>query len=262
MEFLYNNLAPLLASAEGKGCEEHGIGWNIFVYSGLVVVVALLFATVAKKGLTPKTFISLPAKLAEHLYLFLRNMATNVIGDHGVKYVPFLLALWLFIFVANVLGLVLQFTPTADWSLNLSLAFITVAYVQYEGARTNGILGHLRHFAGPKLPLSMIYISVLLFVVEIVSEMMKLGSLSIRLFGNIEGGHIVKESLDGMMHFGAVTIPLGGLLLPIKLFTCVIQAYVFTILTCVYLNAVTHHEEDHDDHHADESHSEPALSHS
>lgn len=244
MEFLPNQFAPFLVSAAGgaKG-EAHGIGWWIFAYSGLVVLIVIGFCALTKRGFRPRTFLGLPAKLAEHLYLFLEGMARSVIGEHGRKYVPFLLSLWLFIFVANVLGLVFQFTPTADWSLNLSLAVATIIYVQYEGIRANGFFGHLRHFAGPKLPLNMFYISILLFVVEIVSEAMKLVSLSIRLYGNIEGGHIVKDSLDGMISF----LPLGGVLLPIKFFTCVIQAYVFVVLACVYLNAVTHHEEEHEE---------------
>jgi F-type H+-transporting ATPase subunit a len=234
---------PVLASKS----EAPDIGWGIFAYSAVVVLVVLVFATLARRGITKRLFVGWPARLAEHLFKFLEGMTVNVIGHHGRKYVPFLLSLWLFIFVSNVMGLVLQFSPSANLSLNLSMAVITVFYVQYEGIRTNGLFGHLKHFAGPKLYGIMILISVLIFFVEIVSELMKMVSLSLRLYGNIDGGHIVVNSLNSIVP----AIPFGGLLLPIKLFTCVIQAYVFVMLTCVYLALVTSH--DHGDDHASEA---------
>lgn len=234
----------LLAEAEGV---PH-TGWNIFWFSGLVIVFIFGYAFVAKKGFTGHVFPTWPARLAEHLYLFLEGMALNVIGPHGRKYGPLLMALWSFIFFSNVASLILPHAPSADWSLNVGLAIITVFYVQYEGIKANGLIGHLKHFAGPKQVGAMVAISVILFPIEIISECMKMFSLSIRLFGNIEGGHIVVSSLNDMVNIGGHTIPFGGLLLPIKFFTCIIQAYVFCILTCAYLGMVTHHEGDDDVH--------------
>src|ERR1035437_8547066 len=98
-----------LPAVESK---EPVIGWGIFCYSALVVVLVL--AALARRGITKRLFVGLPARLAEHLFHFIEGMAVNVIGPNGRKYVPYLLSLWLFIFVANVMGLVLQFTPTAD----------------------------------------------------------------------------------------------------------------------------------------------------
>jgi len=242
------SLLPMLAEVE-----EAEIGWNIFVYSGLLIAIVLVFATLARKGITSRTFIGLPARLAEHLLLFLEGMAVNVIGPHGKKYVSLLVALWLYIFTGNVMGLIFNFTPTAEWSLNLSLALITVAYVQYEGIKVNGVFGHIKHFAGPKLGGAMVLVSGLIFMVEIVSECMKLVSLSLRLYGNIHGGHIVVSSLNNI----APGIPFGGLLLPIKFFTCIIQAFVFTILTCTYLSIVTSHEHDEEHYDVEDMHKGP-----
>lgn len=253
MNYLLPSLLPTLAA------EDQEIGWNIFFYSGLVILIVLGFTFLARRGLTARTFIGLPARLAEHLVLFLEGMAVNVIGPHGKKYVALLCALWLYIFTANVMGLVFNFTPTAEWSLNLSLAVITVLYVQYEGIRANGVFGHIKHFAGPKLGGAMVLVSGLIFMVEIVSECMKLVSLSLRLYGNIHGGHIVVSSLNNILP----GIPFGGLLLPIKFFTCIIQAFVFVILTCTYLSLVTAHghEEEHYDvenmHSSDNGHLVP-----
>jgi F-type H+-transporting ATPase subunit a len=227
--------------------EEVEIGWNIFWYTGFLILVVAGFTFLARRGITPRTFVGLPARLAEHLILFLEGMAINVIGAHGKKYVPFLCALWLYIFTGNVMGLIFNFTPTAEWSLNISLAVITVVYVQYEGIKVNGLWGHIKHFSGPKLGGAMVVVSGLIFMVEIVSECMKLVSLSLRLYGNIHGGHIVVSSLNSIVP----AIPFGGLLLPIKFFTCIIQAFVFVILTCTYLSIVTSHEHE-DDHHGED----------
>jgi F-type H+-transporting ATPase subunit a len=247
MDLLQQSNLPLAAVSEGKE-----IGWYIFFYSGLTIALVLLFAALAKKGLKSRVYTYLPTRLAEHLYLFLEGMTVNVIGPQGKKYVPFLLALWTFIFVGNVMGLLLAATPTADWSLNIAMAIITVVYVQYEGIKQNGVWGHIKHFSGPKLGGAMIIVSGLIFVVEIVSECMKLVSLSLRLYGNIEGGHIVRTSLDSII----AGIPIGGVLLPIKFFTCIIQAFVWSILTCTYLSIATAHghDEEHEESHADHGH--------
>jgi len=220
---------------------EVNLGYLIFFYSALTMLVVFGFAYLAKKGIRKDgVWRGLPALLAEHVYLFLDNMATGMMGPRGRKYVPFLLALWYFIFIGNLFSLVFNQSPTADWSLNISMAVITMVYVQYEGIKANGVGGHLLHFSGPKLTGVLVLISVFLFMIEIVSELMKLFSLSIRLFGNIHGGHILISSLNGIVPVAPI---LGGLLLPIKLFTCVIQAFVWVLLTAVYLSLVTSHEE-------------------
>ena len=250
MDLLQHINLPLAEAAEKE------IGWNIFFYSGLVIAIVLAFATLARKDYKSRVFTYLPSRLAEHVYLFLEGMTVTVIGPQGKKYVPFLLALWTFIFTGNIMGLLLQATPTADWSLNIGMAIITVVYIQYEGIKTNGLVGHIKHFSGPKLGGAMIIVSGLIFVVEIVSECMKLVSLSLRLYGNIEGGHIVRTSLDSII----AGIPLGGVLLPIKLFTCLIQAFVWSILTCTYLSIATAHghDDEHEGEHGDHGH-QPAL---
>ena len=85
---------------------------------------------------------------------------------------------------------------------------------------------------------------MLLFGIEIVSELMKNVSLSLRLFGNIDGGHQAVETLNGLT--SAYLVPLGTFLMPIKLLTVVVQALIFCLLTCVYLGMVTSHA--HEEH--------------
>jgi F-type H+-transporting ATPase subunit a len=245
------------SAAEGEGLAP----WGIFAYSGIVigVILALIFA--ARAGMKGRVFRNPVTLMAEQAYLFAENLCVSVIGEHGRKYTPLILGLWLLIFVANVVGLLLPHTPTADWSLNLGLALVVLGYVQWEGMSyhyaalrakgrdpvTAGVLSffmHVRHFAGPNLGnlLMMIFITPLIFAIELISEMIKILSLSVRLYGNINAGHVAKHTLDDMA-WG-----LGALILPLEFLVCIIQAFVFVLLTCVYLALTLHHEHDEHEH--------------
>lgn len=253
--------APLLASSETGAAAEGGhhepTFFGLFAYIALVLLIIFVILTVAKKGLNTRFFQNKWTQRLEQLYLFLENMCVGIIGPHGFKYMPMIMTFWLVIFVSNVVALFMPTAPTAILSFNLGMALISIGYVQYEGMRANGVLGHFKHFAGPKLPLFMIPITLMILVIELVSEVMKNVSLSLRLFGNIHGGH---EAVTAMNHLGeSVYIPLGAFLLPIKVLTCLVQALIFTLLTCVYLSLVTSH--DHGDEHHDEAHAHGEVAH-
>lgn len=230
------------AKAEGGGHEGPSFG-GLFIYFALVLLVIFFLITKAKNGWTKRVFQGFVANCSEQLYLFIRNMCIGTIGSHGAKYIPMIMTFWLVIFFSNLTSLFMPTAPTADLSFNLGLALIAVGYVQYEGMKANGVLGHFRHFAGPKLGGALVIISSMIFVIEIISEFMKNVSLSLRLFGNIHGGHMAVEAMNKLGE--PFLIPFGMFLLPIKLLTCVVQAMIFTLLTCVYLSLVTHHEEEH-----------------
>ncbi len=229
---------------------------NAALYLGALLVLFIWgFLHVAKKGYSVKGPTTTAAKLAEHVFLFLDRLSIGLIGPRGRQYLPLLAALWTIIFVGNVLGLIVHVSPTANLSFNLGMSILTMIYVQYLGIKQNGLGGHLKHFAGPPMAGPLIAINVLLFIVEILSESVKVISLSLRLFGNIAGGAIVIKNLDQlsvvigqrMLHIPHFHIewPIGSLLLPIKLLTAIIQPFVWVMLTGVYINAVTHDEHDH-----------------
>jgi F-type H+-transporting ATPase subunit a len=220
--------------------------WGWFAYLLIVLAVIWGFLLVAKKGYNGRVFSTFPARLAEQLYLFLENMVVGAIGPHGRKYMPLAAGFWTLIFVSNVLALFAPVSPTVVLGFNLGLALVSIGYVQYEGIKANGLFGHISHFAGPKLGPALIPITLMIFVIEIFSEIMKNMSLSIRIFANMSGGHAAVESMNELL--GKYFIPLGEFLLPLKVLTCVVQALVFTLLTCVYLGLVTHSD------HGDEAH--------
>jgi len=177
------------------------------------------------------------------LYLFIENMCLGTIGPHGKKYIPMVMTFWIVIFLGNVLALFMPFAPTANLSFNVAMALIIVSYVQYEGIRANGLAGHFSHFSGPKLAGVMaFFITPMIFIIELISEVMKNVSLSLRLYGNIHGGHAAVEAMNKLG--SPIFLPLGEFLLPVKILTCLVQAMIFSILTCVYLSLVTHHGEE------------------
>jgi len=257
MDFRLINLLPIAAAEAGTEQEPSYLGLIFYVALTLAIIAVLVAMT--RKGLGDRVFKNPVTQCAEQMYLFIQSMCVNIIGPAGRKYIPFIGTLWLVIFVGNSVSLFFAYAPTADLSFNLAMAIIAVAYVQFEGASshahhmrqhgkdsvTSAVVGtfkHVSHFTGPKLGLALIPITILIFCVEIISELMKNVSLSLRLFGNIHGGHVAVEKLN---EIAAPWFPLGGLLLLVKLLTVIVQALVFTMLTCVYISLVTHHEEDH-----------------
>lgn len=249
-----------VAAAEGG---HHGPSFlGLAVYVAIVLAIVFGLMATAKKDFGNRIFKNPIAQCAEQLYLFIQNMCLGVIGSHGRRYIPMVFTFWIVIFISNLVSLFFETAPTADLGFNLGMALISIGYVQWEGMKANGVAGHWSHFAGPKLGLALIPITVMIFLIELVSEMMKNVSLSLRLFGNISGGHQAVTAMNdlGMGMFGETGIPFGFFLVPVKLLTCVVQAMVFSVLTCVYLSLVTGHHDDHE-HADDHGHATPAAAH-
>lgn len=250
----------LMASSGGH--EGHFVtSWaGMMIYFGLMIGSILLVLNLAKKGFTGKRVpgrdrAGMFAGAFEQLYLFIENLCVGIIGPHGKKYIPLILTFWLIIFAANLVSVFFPYSPSMDFSFTLGLAIMSIAYVQWEGGKANGVMGHLSHFKGPKLTGALVAISFLIFPIEIVSELMKNVSLSIRLYGNIFGGHEATAAMNELLKFKIGEyywgIPAGAFLVPVKFMTCLVQALIFSLLTCVYLSLVTHHHEDHGDDHGD-----------
>lgn len=247
------DLLHTLPIAAAEGGETAVSIWGLFLYVVAVFAVIYWFVVGARKGLSKRTFTTHRANWAEQLYLFIENMCVSAIGPHGRKYIPMITTFWMIIFVGNVISLFFPFAPTASLGFNLGMALVSIGYVQWEGIKANGLVGHLSHFAGPKLGLAFIPLSILLFVIELVSELMKNVSLSLRIFANIHGGH---EAVANMNKVGeGIYVPFGSFLLPLKILTCIIQAMIFCLLTCVYIGLVTSH---HDDAEGDDTHGQLA----
>lgn len=239
------NLTDLIAASAGH--PEYAwwapVFWMVLIF--IVLAVLLRIGLAGARRNVPKSYI---AKLTEHGYLFIENMCVGVIGPHGRKYIPLVLTIYLVILFSNMFGLIGLFAPTASLGFTLGMALVVVFYVQYEGIRVNGPIGYIKHFMGPNLGMKWytvlpLFITPLLFFIEVVSEVAKNLSLSLRLQGNISGEHEVGRTLGGMTHVtDTFAIPWQALLLPLGVFVSLVQALVFTMLTCVYLSLFTAHE--------------------
>lgn len=191
----------------------------------------------------------------------LRGMVQGFIpGAQGDRYLPYLGSLFLFIFTMNMLGVIPGFrSPTMTLSTTAAMGLTTIVMVQAYAIRDTGLWPYMKHYtAGTAFPLMLLMIPV-----EIIGELAKPMSLSLRLFGNIFGEDNVIEQLMGLGGWIPVQIPM----LLLALFTSFLQAFIFTTLSTIYVaSKVVHeggHDEDHGpggDHH-DEKHAHDAHSH-
>ncbi|MDE0088101.1 MAG: F0F1 ATP synthase subunit A [Candidatus Poribacteria bacterium] len=174
----------------------------------------------------------------------------GILGDHGKKYVPFVGSFFIFILFLNFLGIIpgLQ-PPTADLNTTLALGITAVLGVQIIAIKELGIGGYLKHLAGDP-PL----LGILMFPLEVIAQLSRAGSLAVRLFGNIFGEKSVVIELTalGIISIGSffLPIPVQIPMLFFGLFAGFLQAFVFTILTSIYIVLfIEHDDEAHEAHH-------------
>jgi F-type H+-transporting ATPase subunit a len=176
--------------------------------------------------------------------LAVRGMISDIIGDHGMKYFPVVMTFAVLILVSNLMGLFPLFmSPTAAVSVTFALGLTSFLYYNYIGIKENGLLGHLKHWAGP-----IWWIAPLIFVIEGISNFIRPFSLGIRLFGNMFADEQVSSTVAGL--YPSVTHwVLPALLMVLGVFVSFIQTFVFILLSQLYLSEVSHppHDE-HEEH--------------
>ena len=173
--------------------------------------------------------------IAEVLYGFVHDMVEDVTGHAGIKYFPYVLTLFMFVFFANVLGLIpMSFSPTSQIATTVTLALLVFFGVTLIGLARKGV-GFLSMFWVSSAPLAL---RPILAIIEVISYFIRPVSHSVRLAGAMLAGHAVLKVFAG---FAAATVvaPLAfaGMvgIYALELLVAAVQAYVFTILTCVYL---------------------------
>jgi len=170
---------------------------------------------------------------------FISNMADEVIGHHGSKYVPYLVTLGMFILTCNLIGLIPGLeSPTAVVIVPLGCALLTWFYYHYQGLRSKGPIGYLKIFLGPQdkeMPLLMrVLLPFLLFPIELFSHTARVLSLSVRLYANMFAGEMVTLVFFSLIPLGFPVI-FEGLHIGVSL----IQTYIFVLLAAVYLGEAT-----------------------
>jgi F-type H+-transporting ATPase subunit a len=246
-------LGPLLAPLGIHAEPGHHLVPNYLVMSGLIVLGLLVLGLVVRSRLS----VDNPSRaqiVLEDLVLGVAGMLDQFIGPTGRRFLPLVGALGAFILVGNYLGLVPGFmAPTSNINVTVGCAVTAWVYYHLQGIRAQGLIGYIKHFGGPAgVPVAMI---PLMFVIETISHLSRVLSLSLRLFGNIFGEELVIMILAMIIPF---LIPLP--MMALGLITGGLQAFIFVLLTIIYLQGavVIEHHDDHGAHGA-HPHSAPAA---
>jgi F-type H+-transporting ATPase subunit a len=216
----------------------------------IVVLAASLFLTLAVKPgrLVPTRGQS----MAELSYEFVANMIHSSTGEDGLKFFPFVFSLFIFVLLANFFGMVPgSFTITSQIAVTFALASLVILAVIVTGFLKHGI-GFLKLFV-PHAPLPLLF---LLVPIEVISFLTRPISLSVRLFANMLAGHTMLAVFGGfVVALGAAGGILSALsiapmllivaIMLLELLVAFLQAYVFAILTCIYLNEALHLHDHH-----------------
>jgi F-type H+-transporting ATPase subunit a len=221
----------------------------LFMVTTVVVAAAFLFLTTSSRSLVPGRLQS----VSEMAYEFVGNMLRDAAGTQGMKFFPLVFSLFMFVLVANLLGLFPYFfTITSHIIVTFGLAVLVIATVIIYGFMKHG-LGFLKLFVPHGVP---VYLMPLVVLIEVISFVSRPVSLSVRLFANMLAGHTMLAVFAGfVVSLGAAggflsVLSIAPMLLIVaimllELLVAFLQAYVFAILTCIYLNEELHLHDHH-----------------
>jgi F-type H+-transporting ATPase subunit a len=201
---------------------------ELIVFTGLILFFILVRSrlSVEKPG---------PAQqLAEMTHEFVNNQAEQVMGHGHDPHLPVLTCLLVFILLCNCIGLFPGVdTPTANPSVPLGLALFTFIYYNWNGIRAQGPIGYIKHFMGPVW-----WIAPLMFPIEIISHLARIMSLTVRLYANMFASDLLT-----VVFFSLIPPAIPVIFLGLHFGVALIQAYIFMLLTTIYLAEATAHPE-------------------
>jgi F-type H+-transporting ATPase subunit a len=212
---------------------------NVTLWMGLTVLAIVVLLVVGTRGraIVP----SRSQSVAEVMYGFVHKMVEDIAGKEGLKYFPYIFTLFIFILIANILGLLpTAFTTTSHIAVTAVMAMGVFIFVTILGFVKNGT----KFFALFWISSAPLVLRPILALIEIISYFVRPVSHSIRLAGNMMAGHAVIKvfaGFAGALGIGAIA-PIVAIMAVygLEMLVVCIQAYVFTILTCVYLNDALH----------------------
>lgn len=227
----------------GLGAIDLSITNSVFAMMLAALLVITFYSLAARKAVIPGRLQA----VGEMLYGLVDGLAESIIGHEGKKFLPFIFTLFAFVLFMNIQGMFLVFTATSQLAVTLTLGLMVILTVVAVGFAKNGIK-FFKLFAPSGVP-PVLYI--LLVPIEILSFLIRPITLGLRLFGNMLGGHVVLKIFAGFV------IALGGLgvlgwagsalaltsvvaLTALEFMVAFLQAFVFAVLACVYINDVVH----------------------
>ncbi|NGM49546.1 F0F1 ATP synthase subunit A [Caulobacter sp. 602-2] len=227
----------------GLGAIDLSITNSVFAMLLAATLIVVFYAAAARKAVVPGRLQT----VGEMLYGLVDGLAESIIGHDGKKFLPFVFTLFAFVLFMNLQGMFLVFTATSQLAVTLTLGIMVILTVIGVGFAKNGIK-FFKLFAPSGVPWPLYF---LLVPIEILSFLIRPITLGLRLFGNMLGGHVVLKIFAGFV------VALGGLgvlgwagaalalssviaLTALEFMVAFLQAFVFAVLTCVYLNDVVH----------------------
>ena len=216
----------------------------VFLWIGAAVTLLILFIGTRLLKDRPGAY----QVIVEEIYGFGRNSLAGQMGEEGRKFFPYTLSLFIFLLVLNLIGLIPYSYPvTASITFTLGLALLTFVITQYVGVRRNGLGGYVAAFVPPGLPLKIVFVPFMFFI-EWISELAKPLTLAMRLYANILAGHLlIFIFLSFILYFGTymavISVPMALVLYAFEIFVAVLQAYIFAILTQVYIEIALYRKE-------------------
>lgn len=215
-------------------------GYDIsFTNSSAMMLVALccIFTFLYFSGRNIKTIPSRLQMIAETIFQMIDGMIMDTSGSEGRKYIPFIFSLFLFIIICNLLGMIpFSFTVTSHIIVTFAMAAFVFVMVTFIGFARHG-LHYFSLFLPSGTPLA---VAPILFAIEFFAYFIRPISLSVRLAANMTAGHVVLKVISTLTImagiFGVMPFMLLTVLVGFEIFVAIIQAYIFTVLTCVYLS--------------------------
>jgi F-type H+-transporting ATPase subunit a len=186
--------------------------------------------------------------IVEEIYGFGRNNLGGQVSEEGRKWFPYTLSIFVFLLTLNIIGLFPNSYPvTSNISFTLALAALTFILTQYEGVKQNGLVPYLKSFVPSGLPWKPLMVPFMWFI-EFLQEFTKPLTLALRLYANILAGHlIIFVFLSFILYFGTfmavISVPAAVVFFAFEIFVAVLQAYIFAILTQVYIELAMFRED-------------------
>ena len=238
-------LTPLLAKLGMPPANTAEAAHPIPNYIGMEILIALLIIAIALV-LRARLSVESPGKLQhlmEVVLQFTQNLADEIIGHGGRRYVPMLGTLGLFVAFCNLSSLIpnlavpvpefgIEVSPTGCIQVTLGLAVVAFLYYNYHGIRQHGVVGYLKHLCGP-----MMAIAIIMFPIEVISNLGRMLSLSVRLYANMLVGGLLEQVFGGLV---PLLVPV--IFAALHAFVSFLQAYIFMLLPSIYLSMAVSEE--------------------
>jgi F-type H+-transporting ATPase subunit a len=229
----------------GKYTAETAIPWYtvMFVIACLLTMLIVWFL----KGRLSTGKPSNRQQTLEVSILAIRGLMEDIIGPHGLKYFPVVATFAILILVSNLMGQIpFLVPPTTSTSVTFALGIASFIYYNYIGIKENGLGGHLGHFAGVHYfsGIMLFMMGPIMFFIELISNAVRPLSLGMRLFGNMFGDEQVASNISNLAPpYTYFIVPM--LLIGLGVFTSLMQTFIFTLLSMIYIGEVSHAPHEH-----------------